>query len=399
MNAGTGLLLLRALEKQDYAWVTIVNSLLATINILADSGLGSAMSSLGGPIYQDQQKFAELLKETRRLRYLFLLCALVIVVPAGVFVLLRNEAPLVVTFVLIVILLSSAVPATEIVMLTAANRLHSRLRMLLVADGTMSFSRFSLVLAGWCLGMGAVIASLTACISQWLQHWVLRKQTKCLTHISSANSREFRQPMLRVVKQAMPISAFHCFQGHITTWILSLFASNTRVADAGALSRLSIITAILLIPFYNVMLPALARATDVIRLRHLAAKTMACSTFAAVALVLVGTVCSSPILWLLGPRYFHLNVELIYYLGYLALGFISAIIWGIVLAKSWVKKAWYQIPLAIVAQILAACLLDLSSVRGAVLMASVSLITGIIVGLFLIVRGIKETKVISRDLN
>ena len=48
VNALSGIILVRSMSKEDYAWFTIFNSIAATITMLTDSGLGSAFASLGG---------------------------------------------------------------------------------------------------------------------------------------------------------------------------------------------------------------------------------------------------------------------------------------------------------------------------------------------------------------
>lgn len=389
INAVTGFVLVRTLEKQEYAWFTVVNSLLATISILTDSGLTSAMSSIGGRVYNDRERFAELMALTRRLRLIFMTIATGIVLPVGIWMLRLNHANPLGSTLLMLAVVVSAIPAAEAAVLTAANRLHSRLRQIVQADSVMSLSRLTLVSAGASLaGIGAVAASMITAISQWLQLLVLRKQTHDLASVPHEVTGAFREPMLEVVRHMLPMCIFQCVQGQITTWVLSVFADPAAVADVGALARLGIIMTFLFLPLQNIVLPMIARAAEPVRLRRLCTLTLGGSVGMAGVIVVLGMACANPILWLLGPKYTHLHPELACYLVQIALGFLSHAAMGIAMTRGWVRLGWLHIPLTIAAQIVGAQWLDLSKATGAILFSTISNATGLLIAGFLIGRGL-----------
>ena len=47
-----GILLIRNLSKQEYAYFTLANSLQGSMNVLASSGIISALSAIGGKVWQ-----------------------------------------------------------------------------------------------------------------------------------------------------------------------------------------------------------------------------------------------------------------------------------------------------------------------------------------------------------
>ena len=57
----SGLLLIRVLDKSEYAYFTIANSMQATMNLLADMGIGISLSALGGKVWQDKNRFGQLI--------------------------------------------------------------------------------------------------------------------------------------------------------------------------------------------------------------------------------------------------------------------------------------------------------------------------------------------------
>ena len=69
-------------------------------------------------------------------------------------------------------------------------------------------------------------------------------------------------------------------------------------------------------------------------------------------------------LWLLGAKYAKLRYELLLVLGGTAISSLSASVWGLNIARGWLKMAWLNIPLTLVAQTAAACLISLDSVQG-----------------------------------
>ena len=57
----SGILLVRYLDQRDYAFFTIANTMQGTINVLADIGISIGLVSIGGRVWQDRQRFGELI--------------------------------------------------------------------------------------------------------------------------------------------------------------------------------------------------------------------------------------------------------------------------------------------------------------------------------------------------
>lgn len=54
----------------------------------------------------------------------------------------------------------------------------------------------------------------------------------------------------------MPNCIFLCVQGQLSTWLISLFATSSEVADLGALSRIAILFAVIGGPVTQFVAPA-----------------------------------------------------------------------------------------------------------------------------------------------
>ncbi|MBL9180149.1 MAG: hypothetical protein JNM65_18955, partial [Verrucomicrobiaceae bacterium] len=145
LNAFSGFLLVRSLDKNHYAWFTITNSLLATISVMSDSGLGSAMMSIGGRVCEDRPVFASLMTLAQRLRLRFMTLAALAVLPAGWWVLAKNNAPWPIILLLLLLVMITAALSVESVVLGTINKLHRRVGFIVRADLGLSASRLGLI--------------------------------------------------------------------------------------------------------------------------------------------------------------------------------------------------------------------------------------------------------------
>src|SRR6202043_3033570 len=57
----SGILLVRWLPQQEYAYFTIANAMQATLMLLADIGISVGLISIGGRVWQDRHRFGQLI--------------------------------------------------------------------------------------------------------------------------------------------------------------------------------------------------------------------------------------------------------------------------------------------------------------------------------------------------
>lgn len=381
LNALSGLLLVRFLAKEDYAWFTLVSAQLGAISILADSGLGSATTALGGPVQGEPARFGSLLRAIRRLRYAFATIAALVVVPIGAYTLSRNRAPTTTVLVLSGLVVVTSFPATESVVWQTANRLRSRLRAMLTSDLSAGVARFVLVIAAALLGAGAMGASAATAAAAWIALLVLRRQHADLSRPESTSdaTASLRPRILVLVRQYLPLTIFACVQGNLTTWLLGLLSTSGRVADVGAISRVSFVFGLMALPIAHFVTPAIARTTDRVRLKTLCSLALIGSATAALMVSGLGILFSEYVLRLLGPNYTHLDRELAWYLLASAVGLTTSTAWGIVLAKGWLKHSWAHIPLTLALQAVAAMFIPLDRIEGAIAFQTISSLSGLVV--------------------
>ena len=66
-----GILIVRALPKAEYALFTVANTMQATMNLMADNGIGSGITAIGGRVWQDRSRFGQLIATAMQLRRIF----------------------------------------------------------------------------------------------------------------------------------------------------------------------------------------------------------------------------------------------------------------------------------------------------------------------------------------
>lgn len=389
-NVVSGFLLIRVLDKPNYAWFTIAFAGQCIVLILADSGLSSALTYLGGPVHTEKAKLSRLYELIRQRRRLFSITALVLILPVTTWMLLKNEASFVDTAVILLMMSLASWASVGSALLLAVCRLTKDLNVVFKSESLLAFGRLLVYLPLFAFGSNVIIAMTLTAALQCFQYWTLNRSVHSLLGPPGAVEAQWPSEIARSTYSVLPITIWYCIQGQLITFILSLCASVDKVADIGALGRFAAVFALAYVPVAHYFLPSLARSTDPILLkRRLLSGTVA---FGLVMCLLCvgGYLASEPLLLLLGPKYSHLGNELVLYLGVLALSTFGQLIWGINFAKGWTHFAWVYIPVTIVLQIGLVGFIDLESVFGVVLLGLVGALASTGTALWLTLRGLKE---------
>src|SRR3979409_1893447 len=77
----SGILLIRHLDQREYAYFTIANTMQGTLNTLADIGISVGLVSIGGRVWQDRNRFGQLIRTASNLRRKLGLIAALVITP------------------------------------------------------------------------------------------------------------------------------------------------------------------------------------------------------------------------------------------------------------------------------------------------------------------------------
>jgi O-antigen/teichoic acid export membrane protein len=368
VNAVAGFLLVRTLPKPDYAWFTIASGMSAVLSILSDSGIGSAVTSIGGTVWKDHASLKALVMVAMRLRMQMAALASVLVAGISLWLLRRNGAEWGASVMLTLLVLSPVWCLSTSAVLSVVNRLHSRTRELQIADAYPALLRvvltFALLGAGWLTPVTALLAVLAGHVFQLT---ILERQVLPLLGDAQVEEEQLsahKRAIYGFMRQLMPNGVFVCVQGQLSTWIMSFFASSSEVADLGALNRIAILFAVIGGPVTQFVAPAFARATDKKRLWGIAGGLFLGSTVFCAIMLLAAWLKGDWFLWLLGSKYSHLRQELILMLVGMCIANTSNLVLGLNIARGWIRFMWLNIPLTLGAQAVSMLLFDLSSVAG-----------------------------------
>src|SRR5437588_2434349 len=124
----SGILIIRSLTQQEYAYFTIANTMQGTLNLLADIGISAGVISIGGRVWQDRHRFGQLINTGLQLRKQLALIACAVVIPVLYLLLARNGAGLAYRCVRVALGVAGLLPQLSIGVLSVVPRLRSDIR-------------------------------------------------------------------------------------------------------------------------------------------------------------------------------------------------------------------------------------------------------------------------------
>lgn len=363
IGVATGIAIVRLLTPRDYGLYTIANTMLGALVALGDSGIGSATLGIGGRVWQDRARLSAVIHTAR-----------------GAVRGLRNVVSLPVAAIVIWLLAKNGAVPPEIGMLTALTlaagalsldntidlsvaRLTGHTRLLQGVGLLAAGSRLIAIIAMAIRGLGAVTAMIATLLGWLLQWWITRRWLQREMPTAIETDHHVQTELKSVVKTQLPNSVFFVLQGQISVWLLSIFGSVSGVADLGAVTRIGVLFSVLLATMQNVIVPRYARCQEPERLGTLFAQIcggFAIATSLPVALV---AIIPTPVLWLLGPQYAHLEVELVLAVSGAGVASIASLAWSLNANRAWFPPSWLWIPIDLGSQLTLALAIGVSTVR------------------------------------
>jgi O-antigen/teichoic acid export membrane protein len=257
----SGILIVRHLSKLDYAWFTIANTFVATLGMLADSGVSAALSSVGGKIWQDNARFGSLIRTALGLRNRLAVATVIVVTPLFVWLLAKNQAPVATVGVLVVAALAGFSLQLTAGVLGVVISLRQEIRRMQRLGLVAAVLRFALVASVCRVFFDARVAVMIGVCGPALHAWFLRRWVKTSVEWDAPESPAYRDRVLAVVKQQAPLTIFYCLQGQIIVWLISVFGSEERVAEIGALGRFAMIFTVASSVMNGIVVPRFSEAS------------------------------------------------------------------------------------------------------------------------------------------
>jgi O-antigen/teichoic acid export membrane protein len=387
----SGILVIRLLPVQEYAFYTIANTMLGTMSILADGGISTGVMAQGGKVWQDKEKLGAVIATGLYLRRKFAIVSLIVSTPILIYILLHNGASWLMAVMIALSLIPAFYAALSDSLLEIVPRLHQSIvplqkNQLVVSLSRLLLSAISLFIFPW-----TFVAILASGIPRIYGNIKLKKISKGFVDTEQKPDSVIRGDILKVVKRSLPTLIFFSFSGQITIWIISVFGKVTSIAQLGALGRIAILLTVFSVLIGTLVVPRFSRLENnisILLLRY--TQVLFVCTFVMILFAGGIYMFSDTILWILGAQYNSLNFELFLIMISACLNLISGVAFSLYSSKGWVLSPFYSISKAILVIIIAIFAFDLSTLEGVlyldILFAITAVLTDIIFGYYNILK-------------
>ena len=360
----SGLMLVRLLDKAEYALFIIANTMLATTTLLSDVGISSGLSAVGGKVWQDRYRFSQLINTALHLRKTLLFFSILAVFPLSFWLLNSNGASPGYAFIITAILLIGIMPQVSNSILVMIPRLYLQVGRLQKLDLATALTRLGLILTFYLVWLNAATAIVAAIISIAAQYYFLRRWARQMIDTTAPLNEVDRKTLWTTVKKQAPNDIYFGIQSLIMIWLISFFGNANNVAEVGALGRLALVFAVINSTMTGVILPRFTRCQTAATLKRRYIQIVAVFVLLGVFLVLVAKIYPTELLYILGPQYLHLKSEVVLMVLSSAVGALGGVMWNCNYSKGWIPSPIFVIPVGILIQIFLLYVLDISTVSG-----------------------------------
>lgn len=364
-----GILVIRLLPTHEYALYTLANAMLATMILLADSGISTGVMALAAKVWDDNDKLGTVLVTGLELRKKFAVVSLLIAFPSLLYLLLRHGFSWGMSALIFISLVPAFLTGLSGTLLEIVFKLRQHIVPLQKVQVMNNLGRLGLIAGLLVIFPWAFIAILAAGIPQI---WAIRRlRDNSIAHVNWQQKPDpaIRKEIMSIVKRALPGAVYYCLSGQITIWLISVFGNYTSIAQMGALGRLAMALSLFSVLFSTLVSPRFARLPSN---REILLKRFLNIMWGLLLLTFLITCFTwlfpSEMLWVLGKNYSGLNIELLLYVADSCLGLIwgSAYILGA--TRGWNIHPGFSITVSISSIVVGIILIDVSTVRGALLL-------------------------------
>lgn len=379
-----GILIIRILSTDQYAYYTLVNTMLGTMTVLADGGIATGVMAEGGKTWQDKNRLGAILATGMHMRQQFAVGSLLVSLPILYYMLDQQGLPWWESALLIICLTPTFWAALSGSLLQIVPKLHQDINQLLKINVSINVARLLILTPLIFAFPFASVAVIVAGISQVGGNLQLRKLSLKNANWKQPPDPVYREKILGTVKRILPGSIYYCISGQITVWLIAIFSNTEGIAQIGALARLMMLLTLVRLSIDMLIVPRYARlGTN--------KKLVVSRFFQVLGLVLllsigvVGFVYLFPeqCLWILGKKYMDLQYEVVLMTISSCLVMISGIAHVMASSRAIIPNPYPFIFTIIGAQVFALFfLVDYTTVAGVIQFSIFSALVNIIYRMF-----------------
>ena len=364
----SGILIIRMLPTNQFAYYTIANTMLSTIMLLADGGITTGTLAFGGKVWNDKSKLGEVISTGVRLRNRLAIASISIGIPIVIYLLLHNGATWLMALLIAVSILPAILAGLSDSLLEIPLKLHQDIRSLQKNQVFYNLTRLIFIALTLVTFPWVTIILLANGIPRYWANLRLRKLSKGYADLTKPHDPVIQKQMFSIVKRSLPEIIYYCLSGQITIWLISIYSNVQSIAEIGAISRISVMINLFAVMFTTLVIPRFAKLAD-------NRKGLLKNMFMIFLFALVASICitgltwlfADPILWLLGKKYSGLKVELVLNMLAACLGMVSGILFQLYSSRGWVMNPIVSITLNILFLVIGVMNTEFSSLRSVIL--------------------------------
>src|SRR3984893_17300871 len=201
LGFAAGLLIVRTLPKREYAFYTIGNTMLSTILVLADSGISSSLTAIGGRVWQDKRRLGSLLNTALQLRRQLGALTVLAVVPVLIWLLAQNGASRLTIIGLVVAVLAGSGMELITRVYAVALRLRSEIRQIQNQAMLAAFVKLAVIGIAASVFLNATIAIFAVVLGYGVQFWMLRRWTSQEIDTDAPADPAMRHEIMAVIRK------------------------------------------------------------------------------------------------------------------------------------------------------------------------------------------------------
>jgi O-antigen/teichoic acid export membrane protein len=363
-----GILVVRLLAPEQYAYYTIANAALSSMTVLADSGIGTGVLAQGGKVWHERKAFGAVLATGLALRRQFAFYAALVSIPIACVLLLRQGADWSAVALLSAVVLPQFLLAISGQLLEIVPRLHQELAPLQRVQVAANAARVALLGIALPLWPAAFTALSVAIVPQAWTNWRLRQLAAKHVDWQTVSVPEVRRQIVGQVKRMLPNTLFYVFSGQITVWLIAVFGETTAVAAVGALGRIGMALGLLGTIFGLVAIPRFARIPthDSRRVWRRYWQAQAALLIACASVTIAIAAFPELVLAILGPSYRDLTYEVVLMGAGAGFGVLFGAAFGLGAARAVVAPPWLVLPYCLGIQALLVYVLPVGTVAGVI---------------------------------
>lgn len=332
----SGIIIIRLLSIQEYAFYTLANTMLGAMIMLSDSGVGSGVMAESGKVWQDRQKLGMVLTTGLHLRKRFAIISLLFTLPVLIYLLASHGASWLTIILIIAAIVPAALAALSDSLLEIAPKLHQDIKPLQKNSAEVSIMR--LVLSGVLVFLApfTFAALLANGLPRIYGNYRLRKVGERFADGNESPDPIIQQSIIKGVKRTLPIVIYSCLSGQLTIWLISFFGKTDGISQIGALSKIGALFNLVIVLLSTLVVPRFSRMPASRQGLLKSYLLIQAGTF-AITLILVFSIWlfSNQILWVLGKNYEHLNYQLLLVAISNSIGLMVGVCSQLVLSRGW----------------------------------------------------------------